>query len=145
MSLTKRSGWLSPIMYFIASIGVAIVMLVGNHLIITGEMSTGSLASFITSLLLLYKPIKTLGSTLTSMQNIFVSMNRVFELFDLEPEIQNKPGARELKNIENNITFENVYFEYEKNKPVLNAYLLKLKKAKCLLLWATPAEVNPQL
>ena len=134
MSLTKRSGWLSPIMYFIASIGVAIVMLVGNHLIITGEMSTGSLASFITSLLLLYKPIKTLGSTLTSMQNIFVSMNRVFELFDLEPEIQNKPGARELESIQNNITFENVYFEYEKNKPVLNGVSFEVKKGEMLAL-----------
>lgn len=134
MSLTKRSGWLSPIMYFIASIGVAIVMLVGNHLIITGEMSTGSLASFITSLLLLYKPIKTLGSTLTSMQNIFVSMNRVFELFDLEPEIQNKPDARELESIQNNITFENVYFEYEKNKPVLNGVSFEVKKGEMLAL-----------
>ena len=105
MSLTKRSGWLSPIMYFIASIGVAIVMVVGNHLIITGEMSTGSLASFITSLLLLYKPVKTLGGTLTGMQGIFVAMNRVFELFDLVPEIQDKENAVELKGINNKIEF----------------------------------------
>ena len=60
MSLTKRVGWMSPIMYLIASIGVAFVMLFGNHLIISGEMTTGSFASFITSLLLLYKPIKDL-------------------------------------------------------------------------------------
>ena len=33
MTLTKRVGWMSPIMYLIASIGVAIVMLFGNHLI----------------------------------------------------------------------------------------------------------------
>lgn len=134
MSLTKRSGWLSPIMYFIASIGVATVMVVGNHLIISGEMSTGALASFITSLLLLYKPIKTLGSTLTNMQNIFVSMNRVFELFDLQPEIQDKPDAQELKVIENNIAFENVHFEYETNKPVLNGISFEVKKGEMLAL-----------
>ncbi len=134
MSLTKRAGWLSPIMYFIASIGVAIVMAVGNHLIITGEMSTGSLASFITSLLLLYKPIKTLGSTLTSMQTIFVSMNRVFELFDLQPEITNAKNAKELINVENNITFENVFFEYEKNKPVLKNVSFEVKKGEILAL-----------
>lgn len=134
MSLTKRAGWLSPIMYFIASIGVAIVMVVGNHLIITGEMSTGSLASFITSLLLLYKPIKTLGSTLTSMQTIFVSMNRVFELFDLQPEITNAKNAKELINVENNITFENVFFEYEKNKPVLKNVSFEVKKGEILAL-----------
>lgn len=134
MSLTKRSGWLSPIMYFIASIGVAIVMVVGNHLIITGEMSTGSLASFITSLLLLYKPVKTLGGTLTGMQGIFVAMNRVFELFDLEPEIKDRPNAKELKGLDNNISFENVCFEYEKNKPVLKNVSFKVKKGEMLAL-----------
>ncbi len=75
-------------MYLIASIGVAFVMLFGNHLIISGEMTTGSFASFITSLLLLYKPIKDLGRTLTGMQGVFVAMSRVFELFDLVPNIQ---------------------------------------------------------
>lgn len=134
MSLTKRSGWLSPIMYFIASIGVAIVMVVGNHLIITGEMSTGSLASFITSLLLLYKPVKTLGGTLTGMQGIFVAMNRVFELFDLEPEIKDRPNAKELKELDNNISFENVCFEYEKNKPVLKNVSFGVKKGEMLAL-----------
>ncbi len=134
MSLTKRAGWLSPIMYFIASIGIAIVMVVGNHLIITGEMSTGSLASFITSLLLLYKPVKTLGSTLTNMQNIFVSMNRVFELFDLQPEIQDKPEAKELTGIQNKLSFENVFFEYEANKPILKGVSLEVKKGEMLAL-----------
>ncbi len=134
MSLTKRTGWLSPIMYFIASIGVAIVMVVGNHLIITGEMSTGSLASFITSLLLLYKPIKTLGSTLTGMQNIFVSMNRVFELFDLVPRIQDKGETQELKGVNSSISFENVCFEYEENKPVLNNISFDVKKGEIMAL-----------
>ncbi len=134
MSLTKRTGWLSPIMYFIASIGIAVVMVVGNHLVITGEMSTGSLASFITSLLLLYKPIKTLGSTLTNMQTIFVAMSRVFELFDLQPEIKNKENAKELQEVKNNITFENVSFEYEENKPVLNNISFEVKKGEIIAL-----------
>ena len=134
MSLTKRSGWLSPIMYFIASIGVAIVMVVGNHLIISGEMSTGSLASFITSLLLLYKPIKTLGSTLTNLQSIFVALNRVFELFDLQPEIKNRENAKVLERVENNIAFEDICFEYEENKPVLKNISFEVKKGEILAL-----------
>ena len=134
MSLTKRTGWLSPIMYFIASIGIAVVLVVGNHLVITGEMSTGSLASFITSLLLLYKPIKTLGSTLTNMQTIFVAMSRVFELFDLQPEIKNKENAKELQEVKNDITFENVCFEYQENKPVLNNISFEVKKGEIIAL-----------
>ena len=72
ISLTKRVGWMSPIMYFVCSIGIAIVMNYGNSLILSGEMTAGSFASFVTSLLLLYKPTKTLGLTLTNIQGTFV-------------------------------------------------------------------------
>lgn len=134
MSLTKRVGWLSPIMYMIASVGIAVVMVFGNHLVISGEMTTGSLASFITSLLLLYKPIKTLGSTLTGLQNIFVAMSRVFELFGLKPEITSKKDAEALENVNSGIEFENVCFEYVKDKPVLKNISLNVKKGETLAL-----------
>lgn len=134
MSLTKRTGWLSPIMYIIASIGIAFVMLVGNQLIISGRLTTGSFASFITSLLLLYKPIKDLGRTLTGMQGVFVAMSRVFELFDLVPNIHNKPDCTELKGIEKSIDFENVCFEYEENNPVLFDINFSVEKGKTIAL-----------
>ena len=84
MSLVKRAGWMSPLMYLIASFGIAIVLAYGTHLITSGSMTAGSFASFVTSLLLLYKPVKTLGNTLTGLQTIFVALGRVFELFDIE-------------------------------------------------------------
>ncbi len=88
ISLTKRVGWMSPIMYFVCSIGIALVMMFGNHLILSGQLTAGAFASFVTSLLLLYKPTKTLGNTLTRLQNTFVAMSRVFELFDIENKIK---------------------------------------------------------
>lgn len=45
MSLYKRSGWMSPIMYIIASFGIATVLGVGTYLINSGEMTAGSFAS----------------------------------------------------------------------------------------------------
>ncbi len=132
MSLYKRSGWMSPIMYIIASFGIATVLGVGTYLINSGEMTAGSFASFTTSLLLLYKPVKTLGNTLTSIQNIFVAMGRVFELFDLESEIKDSPNPKTLTTINDSITFENVNFEYIENHPVLKNINLKVKKNETL-------------
>lgn len=134
MALTKRVGWMSPIMYFICSIGIAIVMNYGNGLILSGEMTAGSFASFVTSLLLLYKPTKTLGLTLTNLQGTFVSMARVFELFDLVPEIKNKPAAKELKGIESGITFNHVNFEYVEGIPVLKDFNLSVKPNETIAL-----------
>ena len=119
MSLTKRAAWMSPLMYLIASCGIATVLGYGTHLITSGQMTAGSFASFVTSLLLLYKPVKTLGGTLTGIQNIFVAMGRVFELFDLKPAIQDSPNAIDMDDLHSNIQFENVCFEYLPDQPVL--------------------------
>lgn len=133
MSLVKRVGWMSPIMYFICSIGIAIVMNYGNSLILSGEMTAGSFASFVTALLLLYKPTKTLGVTLTNLQTTFVAMARVFELFDLLPEIKNVEAPKKLEQI-GGIEFENVVFEYEKNVPVLKNLSLSVKQKETIAL-----------
>lgn len=134
ISLTKRVGWMSPIMYFICSIGIALVMFYGNHLIISGQMTAGSFASFVTSLLLLYKPVKDLGRTLTDLQTTFVALGRVFELFDLVPHIKNKENAIKVTGLNNSIDFENVYFEYEKDIPVLKNFTLHINKGETIAL-----------
>ena len=128
MSLTKRAAWMSPLMYTIASCGIALVLAYGTHLITSGQMTAGSFASFVTSLLLLYKPVKTLGGTLTNIQNIFVAMGRVFELFDLKPEIQDKENAIELKGLNDKIEIQNIWFEYVPNQPVLKNLSLTVNK-----------------
>lgn len=134
MSLTKRVGWMSPIMYFVCSIGIALVMAYGNHLILSGEMTAGSFASFVTSLLLLYKPTKTLGNTLTNLQGTFVAMGRVFELFDLQPHIKNAPDAIKAHGLNDSIEFKNVCFEYVKDVPVLKNFNLFVRKNETIAL-----------
>ena len=134
MSLTKRVGWMSPIMYFVCSIGIALVFWYGTHLILTGVLTAGSMMSFVTSLLLLYKPVKNLGNTLTGLQTTFVAMGRVFELFDLVPYIKDEPNALELHGLNNDINFNNISFEYEPGLPVLRNINLRIKKNETIAL-----------
>ena len=134
MSLTKRVGWLSPVMYLIASFGIAGVMWYGNHLILSKEITAGSFASFITALLLLYKPVKSVGNTLAGMQGSFVAMNRVMDLFDLKSSITSKPDAVKLNTIQDSIKFENVWFEYEENAPILKGINFDIKMGESLAL-----------
>lgn len=134
ISLTKRVGWMSPIMYFICSIGIALVMFYGNHLIISGQMTAGSFASFVTSLLLLYKPVKDLGRTLTDLQTTFVALGRVFELFDLVPHIKNTENAIKMNGLNTSIDFNNVNFEYEDGIPVLKNFTLHVNKGETIAL-----------
>ena len=132
ISLTKRAGWMSPVMYLIASFGIAFVLYYGTQLIHSGSMTAGSFASFVTSLLLLYKPIKTLGNTLTKFQSIFVALGRVFELFDYVPTIKDKPQTVALQDLHSDITFENVCFAYNEGKTVLKNINLCVKKGETI-------------
>ena len=121
-------------MYSVCSVGIALVMAYGNHLILTGQLSAGSFASFVTSLLLLYKPTKTLGNNLTSLQTTFVAMGRTFELFDLVPQITSPEKPYAMHNLEKSIEFKNVCFEYEKDKPVLKNLNLSVNKNETIAL-----------
>ena len=132
MALTKRTAWMSPLMYQIASIGIAAVLGYGTYLISIGQMTAGAFASFVTSLLLLYKPVKSLGGTLTGIQNIFVAMGRVFELFDLDSAIKDCEAPKKMAPLQNEIKFENVHFEYVPNKPVLRNINLTIPKNETL-------------
>ncbi len=132
ISLTKRVGWMSPIMYLIASFGIAFVLFYGTKLIYDGHMTAGSFASFVTSLLLLYKPIKTLGHTMTKIQNIFVAMGRVFELFDYKPSIKDKEITVPVPEFCNSVTFDNVSFAYVEDKPVLKNINLNVNAGETL-------------
>lgn len=134
MSLVKRSAWMSPIMYLIASVGIALVFGFGTYLVISGQMTGGGLASFVTSLLLLYKPVKTMGNTLTTLQTLFVALGRTFELFDMQPEIKDKDGAATLENVKEGVAFDNVSFEYEEGVPVLKNINFNVKVGETLAL-----------
>jgi len=134
MGYTKRSGWLSPAIMLIGSFGIATTLWFGGYLISSKTITLGSFAAFILALILFYKPVRTLGNTMAGMQGSFVAMNRVVELFDLEPSIKNHADSVKIPTIENSIKFENVWFEYEENEPVLKGINLEVKIGDSLAL-----------
>lgn len=132
IALTKRVGWMSPLMYMIASVGIAIVLAYGTNLIYVGKMTAGGFASFVTSLLLLYKPVKNLGRALQFLQDYFVALGRVFELADYEPLIIDKKDTVKFPEFQEGLHFEHVNFEYKKDVPVLKDINLDIKKGETL-------------
>ena len=134
MKITKINGWLTPFMHFIASIGIALVIWYGSHLILTGEITGGSFVSFIVALLLLYGPIKSMGNTALAAQMSFVSIERILKLFDNEALIKDSPDATSINSIQKTIKFENVWFEYEKGRPILKDVNLEVKTGETIAL-----------
>lgn len=132
MNMTKKTGILTPMMHFIISIGIAGVIWLGSYLITTNQLTPGGFVSFITALLMLYHPIKSIGSNFTSVQMSLMAMERVFSLLEEKPRVYNSDNAVKIKGINKDILFENVWFEYEPNRPVLKGINLDVKKGQTI-------------
>ena len=130
MNMTKKTGILTPMMHFIISIGIAGVIWLGSYLIQQNSLTPGGFVSFITALLMLYHPIKSIGSNYANLQVSLLAMERVFNNIEKKPSIRNKEDAIKINGLRINIVFEHVCFEYEKNRPVLNDICLEIKRGK---------------
>ena len=130
MNMTKKTGMLTPMMHFVVSIGIAGVIWLGSYLITTNQLTPGGFVSFITALLMLYHPIKSIGTNYTSVQMSFLAIERVFERLNAVPDICSKHNAVKINGIKSGVEFDNVCFEYEKGRPVLQDVSLTVKKGQ---------------
>ena len=130
IKMVQRTSWLSPMMHVIVSIGIGLAIGYGSHLILKGVITSGNFVSFITALIMLYTPIKNLGNNFNAVQMSFMAIERVFGVLETNPKIKNKKDAVKLNNINNDISIENVCFEYIKDKPVLKNISLNIKKGE---------------
>ncbi|NLZ92919.1 MAG: ABC transporter ATP-binding protein [Firmicutes bacterium] len=116
----KLSALFHPTVEMGTSFGTVIVVGFGGYLALQGTLSVSDIIGFLMYLSLFYQPIATLARVTEDMQNAIASAERVFAIIDTEPEIKDAKDAIELKSAVGRITFENVYFHYEQDLPVLN-------------------------
>ena len=134
IKITQRTGTISPLMHVIVSVGIGFAIGYGSHLIQTGEISSGNFVSFITALIMLYTPVKGLGTNVKGMQTSLLALERVMKNLEAKPYIIDKPDALTFENLKNNIEFDNVSFEYKKGVPVLKNIRFNVKKGETLAL-----------
>jgi ATP-binding cassette, subfamily B, bacterial len=102
----------------ILAAATAAVFLYGGWLIIEGRMTIGTLVAFMAYHARLLSPVQNLMSLTASLATARVSLGRLFELFDTEPEVREMLGAVPLGRIERSIVIENVYLRHDR-KPVI--------------------------
>lgn len=134
MKITQKTGWLSPMLHIVVSVGIAAVIGLGSYMIVKGTITSGNFVSFITALIMLYTPIKLLGNNAKNMQNALLALERVIKQLEAQPAIKTKPNAKVLSGMEDSIEFKNVNFEYRKNKPVLKNVSFTVKKGETFAL-----------
>lgn len=95
-----------------AALGTALIYWVGGRLVLEGALTVGTIVAFASYIFRLYGPISSLSNIQVEIIQSLVSFERVFEYLDLPIEIQDKPDAVQLGQVEGRIQFEDVSFSY---------------------------------
>jgi ATP-binding cassette, subfamily B, bacterial len=103
----------------VSVVGTALVYWVGGHFVLDGTFTVGTIVAFGTYLSQLYGPLSALTTAPVDFATSMVSFERVFEILDLPLEIEEKPNAIELKEVQGSLRFENVSFSYELDERLL--------------------------
>ena len=134
MQMITKTGVISPIMHTISSFGIAFVIWYGSYLIVEKQITVGNFTSFITSLVMLYNPLKSIGNNASGIVMSLMAVERVFAQLSAAVEIKNNPNAERLKNCQGNIKYENVSFAYNKDKQVLKNISLDIPSGQTIAL-----------
>ncbi|MBF0354157.1 MAG: lipid A export permease/ATP-binding protein MsbA [Alphaproteobacteria bacterium] len=116
---SRTRAWSSPIMETIGGVAVTVVVIYGGSRVIEGTTTAGAFFSFITALLMAYQPMKALAGLNANLQEGLSAAQRVFEVLDTRPSIQDAPGACPLDIKGGAIHFDNVHFSYGPEKGAL--------------------------
>jgi len=119
-----------PIIEVITSIGTCIVIWYGGIQIMGEQLSSGELVAFMTYIHRFYMPIRQISRIYTTMQSAMAGCERIFEIMDTQPEVQEAIGAIQLPTVEGHVEYKNVSFAYEEGEYVLHDINLTAEKGQ---------------
>ena len=132
MKAAQLSATLTPVVEFLAALAVTVIVWYGGHEVIRGNLTSGSLIAFLVYAVNISNPVKRLGNVYGNIQRAVAAAERVFEVLDTLPEIQDAPGAKPLPPIQGRVTFENVTFEYRPGEPALRNMSIDVEPGQVL-------------
>ncbi|MBF0926780.1 MAG: ABC transporter ATP-binding protein [Clostridiales bacterium] len=122
------SGLMMPMMQFVGNFGYVAVCIVGALLANSGKITFGVIVEFMTYVRLFSSPLSQIAQSFTSMQSTAAASERVFEFLD-EEELP-KENAKEIlspEEVKGNISFEHVYFGYDKTRDIIKDFTVNVK------------------
>ncbi|MGH2965226.1 MAG: ABC transporter ATP-binding protein [Solirubrobacterales bacterium] len=116
---TRLQAFYSPLIGFLPSLGLAVVLLVGGRQVIHNTLSLGAFTAFYAYLIMLTSPMRTLGIALGMAQRAVASGNRLFEILDRDARIESPPGAPPLPEGPGRVELRGVSLAYNGGAPAL--------------------------
>ena len=126
--------WFFMLLSTLTTIGPMLLYLVGGILILKYDstLTVGDITVLVALLGRMYGPVNSLLNIQVSWIRSMAMFTRIFEYYDMKPEIDDLPGARELKNAKGAIRFEHVDFSYDGERQILKDVSFDLRSGDCV-------------
>ncbi len=122
-----------PLLGFLPSLSLIIILFYGGRLVVLDQMTLGSLVAFNGYVLLLVWPLRMLGMLVSWAERAIASGERVLELLDETAGVADEPAARPLPRVRGAIEFRDVTFSYG-DRRVLDGISLKVEPGETVAL-----------
>ncbi|PLX16112.1 MAG: ABC transporter ATP-binding protein [Candidatus Muiribacterium halophilum] len=116
-----------PVVEFMNTMGLAIVMFYGGQIVINGELTTGQLIGFLAGLGMTFSPIKRLTNINSVIQQSLAAADRIFSLMDEDIEEGEEDKNIEIDDLKGSVEFEDVFFSYDDKYDVIRGLDLKVR------------------
>src|SRR5689334_5992026 len=111
---------LAPVVQVIVAVGTCLVLWYGVNLVLTGQLTSGSLLVFLLYLGKMYKPMRDLSKMTDTTSKAAVGYERIHEVIETENDVRNLPGAKKAPDFKGEIEFDHVSFAYSNGYGTLN-------------------------
>jgi len=124
----------SPATELIGGVAIAAIIGYGGWQVIEGNMTPGTFFSFITAMLLVYRPLKALAKLNTQIQEGLAAADRIYAVLDQEPLVKDAVDAKTLETNGGAIRLERVTFGYQPSRPTIESFTLDIPAGKTVAL-----------
>ena len=125
---------LMPLTNQIGNLFVITLAGLGGWLAIQGLVTVGMIATFISYGRQFIQPVRQLSNLYNNIQSALAGAERVFEILDTQPEVEDAPDAVALDKVKGDVAFENVNFSYVPGVPVIKNMSLQAKAGQTIAL-----------
>ena len=134
LSMARRQQLASPMSEFLGISAVGVILVFGGSLVAKGVLDPGGFIAFIAIFSQITRPVRTFIDQFANINQGIAAGERIFSIIDTKPEIQDKPGARELTGLKEKIEFRDVHFTYDGEREVIDGISFEIRRGQTVAL-----------
>ena len=134
LSMARRQQLASPMSEFLGISAVAVLIVFGGSLVAGGSLSAAGFVAFIAAFSQITRPVRSFIDQFANINNGIAAGERIFEVIDARPEIEDAPSAARLDSFEQGIEFRNVHFSYDGEREVIDGISFSIAKGQTVAL-----------